>query len=216
MRCSIMERGLTLRGTCIDNYPESASTVFFTNSPGIFMAVFAIVKHWLPEETKKKLHFCSGDEVPLEMLKHCRPAVVLALERMIAGEHGDVLTEELSNDLPYKTATWKKTIEKVVSARSISHHYFVMSKTGTKTISWKREDEGESPKSIIRARIMFVRPEQEKGVAASEVNVESVDFTSVSSITLPAGVNEALAILYLDHSASWFHSHKFRLTVEGR
>lgn len=188
----------------------------FTNSPTVFTAIFAVVKHWLPEDTKKKLHFYSGDDVPRELLRYVRPAVVQGLDRVVGGEYGDDVARELIADAAYKTSGWKKSYEKTVSARSIAHQYFVLSKTGTKALVWERQDGDESPKSTIHARVLYVRPNQEANVPASEVEVVSVDFKDVSTLTIPAEANEALAILYLDHSSSWFQAHKFRYTVEGK
>jgi len=202
-----------------DNYPEAASIAIFLNPPPIFSAIIGIVKRWLPEETKRKIHFVSGERAPDDIIRYVRPNVIVATQRMLAGEYGDILTTELtSGNLSTPVPGWKQSFEKMVSARNIGHQYFVLSKTGTKTITWKRDDEGESPKSLIRARILYIKPEQEVGIPPDDVVVETIEYNNnETSVNLPSsGVNEALLVLVLDHSASWMKSHKFRVTVEGK
>ena len=44
-----------------DFYPEMMGKLFVINAPMLFSGIFAIVKNWLDERTKRKITVCRGD-----------------------------------------------------------------------------------------------------------------------------------------------------------
>ena len=55
--------GLLKRVSAIsqDYYPEMMGKLFVINAPMLFSGIFAIVKNWLDERTKRKITVCRGD-----------------------------------------------------------------------------------------------------------------------------------------------------------
>jgi len=52
-----------------NNYPEILGNMFIINSPFLFTGIWMIVKMWLDEKTKEKIHIL-GSNYKKELLKH--------------------------------------------------------------------------------------------------------------------------------------------------
>jgi hypothetical protein len=197
----------------LDNYPESASVVFFIDAPAMFSAIFAIVRVWLPEDTKKKLHFISGEGVPEELMRYVRPSAIAALRRVQDLENGDDICNDCNSSTP--TKAWTKVVERSVGARHAHSLYFAMSRNGTTKVSWSLQNAQEDTKAIVHATLLYVSEDQKVGVEPDKVTVLKQAFPNVTSVSLPSDVSEALVMLHLDNSPSWLMSHKFDIKVEG-
>ena len=186
------------------------------NPPAIFSAVFAIVRRWLPEETKKKLFFLSGEKAHEELLKYVHPSAVVALHRLLDGEYGDDIAKDFVKSPDHAdSALYKSKFEKHVSARHRGHIYFSLSEASAKSISWKHENREESPKSAITACIFYVDRENEVGVPANMIAVQTIALKHSDTVaSLPPNAKEALVVLNLDNTGSWIHGHTFKVSVQ--
>lgn len=56
-----------------NNYPEILGSMFILNAPFLFTGIWAIVKMWIDDKTKEKIHIL-GSGYKKELLKHVDPA----------------------------------------------------------------------------------------------------------------------------------------------
>jgi len=199
------------------NYPESTSVAFFVNPPSIFMAVFAVVKRWLPEHTNRKFRFVAKVDIPNELMKFLRPSAIVALQRLEMGEDGDSLCDELWGEKTCEdeTKSWSRDVDRLVSAGDLACLFFSLKRGGVETIEWERLNASESPKSIVSASLYFVdKPYSHPD--AVEVKTITAPVGTGGFLCLPAGVDEALVMICLDHRASWISAHAFKVRIQGR
>ena len=64
--------GLIQKGSGImqDNYPECLGQMFIINAPFVFTAVYAIVKNFVDEKTRKKIQIVSSSYTQSTLLEH--------------------------------------------------------------------------------------------------------------------------------------------------
>ena len=46
-----------------DYYPEMMGRLFVVNAPMLFSAIFAVIKSWLDERTRRKIMVCSSNHI---------------------------------------------------------------------------------------------------------------------------------------------------------
>ena len=182
------------------------------NANPVFSAILAVVKRWLPEETKKKLFFFSGEGIPEELLRYVHPPAIVALYRVLENEYGDTVAKELKEGPPSK---WKRQVEKQVGARHTLQLYFSLADTSTKSIHWKHKNAQESPKSTVWASLLYVKKEHEQHVPPADVQVHRLDIKDDTSASLPSDAVQALVVLHLDQRSSWVYGHTFSVEVVG-
>jgi len=198
----------------MNNYPEYASVIFFINAPSVFSAISAIFRRWLPEETTKKFRFPSKDDLPYELLRHLPIRAIIGYQRLVQGENGDKITEELcdASQEDRREVIGQRNHEIRVSAGDKNYIYFGLKKEWNQKISWKYLNAEEAPKSMIKASILYVLA---NGASASEkVTVETIPVKGTSA-QFPDNLNadEALLVLSLDHTASWISSQTFKVQI---
>ena len=197
----------------MNNYPESSSTVLLLSPSTIFSGIFAIVKRWLPEEVSRKFKTVAKQDVPMEILKYVRPSVLVALQDMHAGKHGDDVCRELNGDAQFTAEKGEKKMEIAVAARDFHYLYYKLGDDGYTSVTWQRLNAEESPNSTVVAKIFYVENGTESK-SANEVKIKTVAIPGTSA-TLPQveGVREALLCLSLDHTSAWFQPHTFKLSI---
>lgn len=65
-------RGLVQKGAGImqDNYPECLGQMFIINAPFVFTGVWAVVKNFVDEKTRKKINIVSSSYTKSTLLEH--------------------------------------------------------------------------------------------------------------------------------------------------
>lgn len=56
-----------------NNYPEILGSMFIINAPFLFTGIWAVVKMWIDDKTKEKIHIL-GSSYKKELLKHIDPS----------------------------------------------------------------------------------------------------------------------------------------------
>lgn len=169
----------------------------------MFTTAWSILKRILPARTVKKVKFVSFADTPTTLMRYVGPQAIVGLQRLRWGEFGDDVADKPQN----------KTFERIleVPARSSEHIFFAL-KLGNKAsfTVFVGEQEEDVP---MFAEVIYVNANQAQDVHPDHVQAHTLNMDSAGYARCPDVAIEALVVITLDNSSSWFSSKRFRVDV---